>query len=118
MSLICTYVCSVLLRLEKQGRQEAGAVLSPGEDGPVWPERAEEWLGENQTLSARWVGCAELPRTLATELCLYLALTSVLGNLTTSALLQVQVWMYMGQMEDHLKQNHQKHDITLPVTYS
>lgn len=68
MSLICTYVCSVLLRLEKQGRQEAGAVLSPGEDGPVWPERAEEWLGENQTLSARWVGCAELPSTLVTEL--------------------------------------------------
>lgn len=52
----CTYVCSVLLRLEKQGGQAAGAVHSSGDEGPVWPEGAEEWLAQNQTLSPRWVG--------------------------------------------------------------
>lgn len=47
----CTYVCSVLLRLEKQIREEgAGAVRSPGNDG-VWPEGTEEWQGGNQTLT-------------------------------------------------------------------
>lgn len=50
------YVCSVLLRLEKQSRRGAGAVLSPGDDGPVWPDRAEEWLEDNQTFTPRWVG--------------------------------------------------------------
>lgn len=51
------YACSVLLRLEKQSRQGAGAVLSPGDNGTVWPEGAEKWLEENQTLTPRWVGC-------------------------------------------------------------
>lgn len=52
-----TYVCSVLLRFEKQVREGAGAVRSSGNDG-VWPEGTEEWQGGNQTLTPPngWVG--------------------------------------------------------------
>ncbi len=50
------YACSVILRLEKQGRQGAEAVLSPGDNSPLWPEGAEEWLDQNQTFTLRWVG--------------------------------------------------------------
>ncbi|KAM7374577.1 hypothetical protein PAMP_007224 [Pampus punctatissimus] len=50
---VAIVLSSVLLRLEKQGRQGAGAVLSSGDDSPVWPEGSEEWLGENQTLTPR-----------------------------------------------------------------
>ncbi|XP_035034471.1 sodium/hydrogen exchanger 6 isoform X1 [Hippoglossus stenolepis] len=50
---VAIVLSSVLLRLEKQGRQGAEAIHSSGDDGPVWPEGAEEWLGENQTLSPR-----------------------------------------------------------------
>eukprot|EP00064_Thunnus_orientalis_P007275 superscaffoldBa00000796_g7295 len=50
---VAIVLSSVLLRLEKQGRQGAGAVLSPGDDGPVWLEGAEEWLEENQTFTPR-----------------------------------------------------------------
>ncbi|XP_070838868.1 sodium/hydrogen exchanger 6-like isoform X1 [Chaetodon trifascialis] len=50
---VAIVLSSVLLRLEKQGRRGAGAVLSPGDDGPVWPEGVEEWLGENQTFTPR-----------------------------------------------------------------
>ncbi|XP_036974471.1 sodium/hydrogen exchanger 6-like isoform X2 [Acanthopagrus latus] len=50
---VAIVLSSVLLRLEKQSRRGAGAVLSPGDDGPVWPDRAEEWLEDNQTFTPR-----------------------------------------------------------------
>ncbi|XP_030009679.1 sodium/hydrogen exchanger 6-like isoform X1 [Sphaeramia orbicularis] len=43
---VAIVLSSVLLRLEKQGRRAAGAVLSPGDNGSAWPE---ERTGENQT---------------------------------------------------------------------
>ncbi|XP_039633869.1 sodium/hydrogen exchanger 6-like isoform X1 [Perca fluviatilis] len=50
---VAIILSSVLLRLEKQGGQGAGAVRSPGDDGPVWAEGGEEWLVENQTWTPR-----------------------------------------------------------------
>ncbi|KAG7220095.1 hypothetical protein INR49_008989 [Caranx melampygus] len=46
-------VCSVLLRLDKQGRWGAAALPSTGRHGPVLPQGVEEWLGDNQTMSPR-----------------------------------------------------------------
>ncbi|KAG8008074.1 Sodium/hydrogen exchanger 6 [Nibea albiflora] len=51
---VAIVLSSVLLRLEKQGRQGAGPVLFPGANGSVWPEQAEERLGENQTYAFRF----------------------------------------------------------------
>ncbi|TMS14092.1 sodium/hydrogen exchanger 6 isoform X1 [Larimichthys crocea] len=50
---VAIVLSSVLLCLEKQGRQGAGPVLFPGANGSVWPEQAEERLGENQTYAFR-----------------------------------------------------------------
>lgn len=47
---LSTYVCSVLLRFEKQSKHGAGAVHS------ALSEEAEEQLRENQTFTPRWVG--------------------------------------------------------------
>uniref|UniRef100_A0AAQ4RE78 Cation/H+ exchanger transmembrane domain-containing protein n=1 Tax=Gasterosteus aculeatus aculeatus TaxID=481459 RepID=A0AAQ4RE78_GASAC len=50
---VAIVLSSVLLRLEKQGRRGAGAVSSPGDGGPVWPQGEEGWLAENQTFAPR-----------------------------------------------------------------
>lgn len=51
----CTYVCRVLLSLDRQSRHGAGGLRSPGDNDSVWPQGDDQWLEENQTLTLRWV---------------------------------------------------------------